>query len=632
MDKIELNFLPLSEQIFGITIYRKKTQQTNQKSETGTRFKLKPDDSYDYESFDVSWEPMEGFTEYTCNPKENFDLTKQYILRCLELKLNEDCPVEFYSPTKTFYKEIRFIIQKHKEGQAEVRLQPYYLATHQQFGFLVQHHFKVNRDQPFNRDVQKLSLSLDHRYQQNRSFYNDKYRITKNFIDSVVLNIGGLINEVAISTVLAEAHLDKLATKQYLVGHGRQSNSQYSGIKQNGAYENITDKVKYLFVFTEPLRQLARDVYSGLDGKLFSGMFSGMHKMFGLPFDKENVAHYLIDDYDGNTINGISDKAIQMQENGQYKVCVITFFPATLSDDVNHAIYSHLKLKAIEGGFYTQGIKQETMGKKEQLKWSIANIGLQIFSKLGGVPWLMKPSHENCLIFGIGSAHEKDTEGNIKKYTAYTVCIDTKGNFNRIKPLSSSTDKGEYLSRLRDELSQVISSDVNRDIEECVIHIPYKIERKEIDAIRESIESVREDIDFQIKIIKINTKNKFFGFSDHNTKVPYESSMVQISDKEYLIWTEGLQYGKETVNRRVSEPIHVQFLYGSNADYDEDKSYLQDIINLTGANWRGFNSKAQPISIYYSKLIADFMRRFGKYESVNDFSVLSQESFNPWFL
>src|SRR5690606_18860464 len=116
------------------------------------------------------------------------------------------------------------------------------------------------------------------------------------------------------------------------------------------------------------------------------------------------------------------------------------------------------------------------------------------------------------------------------------------------------------------------------------------------------------------------------------TKIPYESTFVELSSRDYLIWTEGLQYGKELVNKRISEPIHVQFLYGDIRDYDEAKTYLQDIINLTGANWRGFNSKAQPISIYYSKLIADFMKRFGAYESVNDFSVMSQESFNPWFL
>ena len=632
MDNINLNFLPLTDQNFGVTIYRKKTEKTNEKGETGIRFRLKPDDSYEYESFDISWVPRDGFVEYTCPPKENYNLTKQFLLRCIESKLENGCAVEYYSPSKSFYKEFRFVMSKYKEGQSEIRFQPYFLEAHNEFGFLIQHHFKVNKEQPFNREVQKLSLSLDNRYQQNRSFYGDKYKITMDFVNQVVSSIGVLINGISISTTLADTPTDILATKHYLVGNNQQSNSQYTGIKHNGPYARVSDRVKYLFVFTEPLRSLARDVYSGLDGKLFSGMFSGLDAMFKLPFGKEQVAHFLIREYNNESIQEISDKAIQMQEDGKHRVCVLTFFPLSMNEEKNHEIYSHIKLKAIEGNFYTQVIKQETMGKKEQLKWSIGNIGLQIFSKLGGVPWLMVPSHQNCLIFGIGSSHEKDSDGNIQKYTAYTVCIDTKGDFKRIQPLSSSKNEDEYLSCLKEELVKAISSGENDDVDECVIHIPFKIQRSEIRAIRESVEEIRSNVNFEIKVIKINTKHKYFGFSKHNTKVPYESTMVQLSKTEYLIWTEGLQYGKSTINRRVSEPIHVQFLDSSNGDYDEDKAYLQDVINLTGANWRGFNSKAQPVSIYYSKLIADFMRRFGAYESVGDFSVLSQESFNPWFL
>jgi len=633
MNNIELNFLPITKQEFDITIYRKKIDLTNTKSETGKRFRLKSDNSREYVPFDVSWNPLNGFSEYTCGVRENYNLTKQYLLRRLESKLSgSGCTVEYYLPEKSFYKELRFIIEKYKEGQTEIHLQPYFLEICQQFGFLVLHRFKMNCGQPFNREVQKLSLSLDKRYQQNRSFYADKYRITKDFINRIISGLGELFDGIKISTQLSKTHVDKLATKAYVVGNGLCSNSQYVGIKKNGPYKLVDNSVKYLFVFTESMRSLARDVYSGLDGKLFSGMFSGLSGMFRLPFGKDQVDHFLIGQYDVNTIQTIADKAVQMQDGGKYRVCVIAFFPANLSEEINHEIYSHLKLRSIEGGFYVQGIRQDTMGKKEQLKWSIANIGLQIFCKLGGVPWLMKPSHQNCLIFGIGSAHDKDSDGNIQKYTAYTVCIDTKGNFKKVQPLTSSKNRSEYLVHLKKELIKAICSDKHPEIQECVIHLPFKIQRDEIKSIREAVETVWRNVDFEIKVIKINTRHKFFGFSQHNTKVPYESSMVQLSDLEYLIWTEGLQYGKSTVSRLISEPIHVQFLYGGHGDYNEDKSYLQDIINLTGANWRGFNSKAQPISIYYSKLIADFMKRFGKFETVNDFSVLSQESFNPWFL
>jgi hypothetical protein len=43
------------------------------------------------------------------------------------------------------------------------------------------------------------------------------------------------------------------------------------------------------------------------------------------------------------------------------------------------------------------------------------------------------------------------------------------------------------------------------------------------------------------------------------------------------------------------------------------KLHLQDIINLSGANWRGFNAKNTPISIYYPELIAKFISKFDEY-------------------
>lgn len=632
MADIELNFLPLSKQDFFIKVYRRQMVDPSTKSRTGSRFRLKLEDSEEYALFDVSWDSFAEATEYMVSAFENFDLTKQYLKNRIETVLADDDSIKFYSSNNSFYKELRVVIEEHNEGQVEIRLQPYFLSTTNQFGFLLKHHFRVAKGQQFNREVQKLSLSLDHRYRQNRSFYSDKYRITTEFAGGVIRSLGEITNGVSVEPNLVPVRSDSLANKSYVVGKGQISNSQYSGIKRNGPYQAVEDSVKFLFVFTESLRSLARDVYAGLDGKLYSGIFPGLSPMFKLPFGQDLTDHQLINQYDQHAIKEISDRAVAMQEGGKYKVFVLTFFPASMSDNANKEAYSQLKLSAINNGYFTQGIKQETMGKKEQLKWSIGNIGLQIFSKLGGIPWLMSPAHRNCLILGIGSAHAEDGDGHILRYTAYTICLDTEGNFRQVRPLSSSSNENDYLGELKKELIREISDEKNREVNECVIHLPYKIRRNEIEAIRQSVEAVRTDVKFSIKVIKINTKHRFFGFSTHNTKVPYESTMVKLSNQEYLIWTEGLQYGKSTISKRISEPIHVEFLYGAAGDYNEDKAYIQDIVNLTGANWRGFNSKAQPISIYYSQLIARFMRRFGESESVGDLSVLSQESSYPWFL
>ena len=142
----------------------------------------------------------------------------------------------------------------------------------------------------------------------------------------------------------------------------------------------------------------------------------------------------------------------------------------------------------------------------------------------------------------------------------------------------------------------------------------------------DEFDSERHNLSFVV--MKINTKNKFFGFfQESNSMVPYESSIIQISPNEYLLWFEGLQYHNPNIIKRISGPTHIAIMYKSFSTI-EDKSLIQDALNLSGANWRGFNAKSIPVSIYYCKLVADFMKNFDiygipKYKIDNNF---------PWFL
>ena len=111
--------------------------------------------------------------------------------------------------------------------------------------------------------------------------------------------------------------------------------------------------------------------------------------------------------------------------------------------------------------------------------------------------------------------------------------------------------------------------------------------------------------------------------------VPYESTFIKLSKDEYLIWFEGLQYHNPKVLRRYSRPIHIAFHYSNNELKHEDKiNYLQDAVNLSGANWRGFNAKNLPVSIYYTQLIARFISRFDEL----GLEPLNLNNLNPWFL
>jgi hypothetical protein len=128
-------------------------------------------------------------------------------------------------------------------------------------------------------------------------------------------------------------------------------------------------------------------------------------------------------------------------------------------------------------------------------------------------------------------------------------------------------------------------------------------------------------------VLKVNTQNHFFGYANTNSLIPYESSYVKLSEKEFLVWFEGMQLHRETVFKRCGGPTDIEFYWSNRPLTDQDKrSYIQDVLNLSGANWRGFNAKNLPISIYYCELVSEFLSRFPK--EIDNIEQIN----NTWFL
>ncbi|MDM7856875.1 Piwi domain-containing protein [Thiopseudomonas acetoxidans] len=634
MNEIELNFVSLFQQSRGGTIYRKIiTDSSSFKEKESFRTRLPAHKgAVQWDLFDISFEEREGYEAYVFDYTENPILAVHMIYRELLLVLGSNTSdVNYYTPEKAIrLKEVCFIVERFDEGNAEVIVRPYYLKSKKLFGFLLEHKFSLKDEQPFNKKTQIRSYSLDKSGRPNVFFYKDKKQILDRFLKETLYPLLSK-SDLDFNTKFTTLSAEKLDVKTYIVGGGKTATSQFMGIKSNGPYRRLDANPRYLFVFSEQTRTLARDIYTGLTGKLFPGQFSGLDEMFSLPIYKDIVEHHLVTKFNEQSILDIENQVCKLKSSyPQDKIMLVAVLPRGFKGvDSAFDAYGHIKLMALKNNTYCQVVTEDTFFEKNKLKWSISNIGLQIFSKLGGAPWLVKPAKSSCLIFGIGSVQEME-HGNIKKYTAYTVCLDSSGDFKYIKPLSTSDNEESYLESLKNNLSQVMSSEESGRYSSLVLHLPYKISRKEIDVIKDVVSELKKET-CEVIVVRMNTKHKFLGFSAHNTCVPYESSYIQLSRSEFLVWPEGLQYGKEVLNKRISEPLYIDFIE-SKENWETKKECLQDILNLTGANWRGFNSKALPISILYSRLIAKFMKEFSHLENVSDMSIVSADSVAPWFL
>ena len=617
-NNILLSFLELSNSEFEFAIYRKSSDNTS-KSNGMFRYNLPTSTRADRDTYDVSFKEIDETTKFIAKSTDNINMTKKWLMGVLlEKAIATFNKSEFYVGNH-FVPNISFVISSHKEGQCLIQLVPYYLEINNSFGFLADYKFKPFRGYEKTRQEKILSLSLSPDGNKNKNYYSDKMRYLKNFIDNIVPRLFPLkANELTldIKRTLLELSPFQLNEKTYIFQNG-ESKIQFQGIKEYKPLNNNIGLPHYVFVFEKSKINISRQLVKALRGQLYP-TFSGMENMFGVDFSNDKISSIIVEDYSFDNLKKIPeqlDDIIKRNPNANI-VGIFAGIEKDFDTGRNYSPYYTIKSYFLKRGLAIQAITIEQALKRDGFKWSISGIALQLFVKLGGVPWTVKPQKQNCLIFGVSAAHIKDEKNNVTKYFAYSLCFDSSGLYKKLNILGQSTNKESYIKQLSDEIKNHLRNNLDDSIEKCVIHVPYKLKRDEMKCIKESMESVKQDHQkISFSVIKINVINKFFGYSFYNSNIPLAGSCLQLGKHDYLVWFEGLQQGKTQVvsAQNISNPVHIQFIYGPEMTDEEIKAYLQDIINLSGANWRGFNAKHEPVSTLYPELIAKFAGKFDQY-------------------
>lgn len=633
---ISLNFLPINQEAFYFNVYRLESSgQEEFKSSKNISKKTLPENHRDVESrrdYWVSFSQVDDFNLFECQSHYNHIVSRDFLhIQLLRTLRQKHLQIEFEEHNSRFEKNIFFILQTYPEGREVISLQSYYLKAKEEFGFLIDFRFQKNEDTPFSKRVQQLSLSLDKYGKENRSFYSDKYNKIQYFVNKFIDHIFPLEyepNSIDINSKLTQITADTLDKKIYVFRNEKTCNSQFVGVKRFSPLSALSKTPKIFFVFRQKDRLLSLDLYKSLRGDKFPSLFPGTETFFGFPMSRQNVEGITISSFEEGEIELARDKIIR---SGSSPCIALLIAPWNREEDEDSEDYYRTKHTFASAQIPSQVVRRYTLEKDSRLQWSTSNIALQCFVKLGGMPWKVRPRHNRCLIIGVGQSHRESFENGrrrIEKYYAYSVLTDSSGLFKELRILSRSDKPQEYIDQLSKSIETIVG-DYSDEFDSYVIHAPYKIKEQSLEAIKNTLEDLGST-GKQFVVLKINQKNKFFGYSPtNNSLVPFESTFVKIAWNEYLVWFEGLQYNKPKVTRRYSNPIHITFYYSnSELSHADHLGYLQDAVNLSGANWRGFNAKSIPVSMYYAQLIARFNSKF---EELN-LPEINLNNLVPWFL
>ncbi len=636
MNVLAINFLPLKVQNFQFKIYRKQRINNEKRIENrmlSFRLPISLTEPKTEENYWVCFEEEEGFEEFTCQETTNPFLCVNYLLHELysqcQDKINEgnDFTIQY-----GVYKKVKFVIDNHAEGNEIVWLTPYFLESKKQFGFLIDFKFEKKKEQIFNRQVQLLSLSLNNQYRPNSSLYFEKFAKLKIFLKKYY------------SLIFKESNLDftgfvqfsynHLKSKEYLFHNNIASSTPTNGLNSLGPNKSVSENVIFYFFRKESEKEKAFKFYNALIGQEFKDdkFYKGFSQTYGVTLDNTNIKGIDSDKYTSpKALGELADHLSQKHENE--RIIILAFSQKKELVGNEKKKYLNVKYAFAQKEIPVQFILYSTVTNPVSLRSAISNLALAIFSKLGGIPWKVKPENEDCLVIGIGQAYHRKINSitnlvDTKKYIAYSVLLDTSGIYKRLEVLSMAENFNSYLEKLREQLVKVLS-EVTDKYKKIAIHVPFKIKRKELDLITKAVNEINSEI--EIVVIKINIDNDFWGYDQAKSHLtPNKDIYLSLSDKKYLLWLDGLGKYDNEPKKRYSGPILIDFLYSNKEINNINKpSYIQDILNLSGANWRGLNAKATPVSVYYCKLVSDYIKDFKETLDVDE---LHNKFKNPWFL
>lgn len=634
---IDLSFFPLAVSDFYFLIFRRALDAVEQNLPGVWRLPLAEHDQSDRKSsiekqrFEVALTARAGFEPYRCHSWAEPDLTLQILFSALKNRCVEDFAGEVIISSKPFLRLIDFVLVHREEGDEIVWLRPYALKATGEFGFLTDYSFRAKDNARPNKRTLELSLSQK-AGRPNRDFYADHHEKLRLFLRLYSEKLTRLSlhdeSQVQLSFTLRTLRATTLSERVYLLRNEVEVPSPFRGLQQHQPLKPASQNARFVFLFRDEDRRRSQELFRGLRGEVFP-TFRGMETVFRTRIDKSNTSGMTVPGFSHKELETVARKLKESYPEQQViPIAIVPFSKHKSPEDT--AGYYTAKHAFLQQGLASQFVDRSRFDDRDSLKWAISNIGLAIFAKMGGYPWKVKPTTRRGLIIGIGQAHRRIDE-KIQRYFAYSVLTDSSGIYERICVLGASPNRNDYLESLKLNLKNILLNHCDQ-FDSFVVHVTFSIQRDELHAIQnlftELTSSTGKEKEFAA--LKYNDRNDFFGYSRAtNSKVPFESSVVRLSSTDYLVWFDGLNQQNPIVGRRPERPVHVRLLFPMKGITDDTLyRYLQDAVNIAGANWRGFNGKSMPVSVYYAKLIAEY---YGRFQELG-LSDIKLEEITPWFL
>jgi hypothetical protein len=304
---------------------------------------------------------------------------------------------------------------------------------------------------------------------------------------------------------------------------------------------------------------------------------------------------------------------------------IVTDQAGDLPDEVNP--YLHSKAMLLMAGVATQHARLSKISSQPgSLQYILQNLSIALYAKMRGVPWTV--DHDltiaDELVIGIGTAELSDSRIQERhRYVGITTVFRGDGNY-LLGQLSREATYSEYPAVLRESTRSILEELRQRngwqpgDTVRVVIHAARPPRNLDFALLmHEAVQAVGKDQHIEFAFVTVSHDHPFALFdttqrgqqTSKGTKgefVPDRGLIVQNSRYSRLITTTGLTLVKRA-GLPLARPIQVHLHRQSSFT---DLHYLSEqVLKFTGLSWRSTTPAADPVTIYYSELIARHLAR-----------------------
>lgn len=277
------------------------------------------------------------------------------------------------------------------------------------------------------------------------------------------------------------------------------------------------------------------------------------------------------------------------------------------------------------------------------LGYSLNNMGLACYAKMGGVPWLLKssPTLSHELVIGIGSANVGQHRGaGNQRIMGITTVFSGDGSY-----IVSNTSKAVVPEAYCEALTMVLGETIEKiqkrmnwqkgDTIRLVFHAQVKkFNKEEIEAVRAVLAKYRE---YQVEyaFLKISEDHGLHMFDSATAGVqkgrlaPPRGKTFKLSEHEMLIYLIGQRELRQNTDghpRGVIMDVHKDSTF-------KDIKYLSaQLYSFASHSWRSYFPNPMPVTITYSDLIAKNLGWLNQLPGWNDSVMIGKIGQSQWFL